>query len=249
MSNGITNHVTVKVVSQLQKLQYEGVRQKKEASVSKINALLGVKTPQNDNDARGMNDIQTSRSRVLCELSLTAESSDMSSASSISAASVALATEDTVAMFYSYGDHASAARNRFFQKVEEGKSALISKYGENKAIPKSEIASLAKELRLYACTIWRHQIVVTRTQDTPFEGSRMTRNGRYTSTVKSKTIYTMSPLSDDQIESLIKCLSGELKADSRGIVAQRTTENGYVALWRNPETGKIVMTEDTSQFI
>jgi hypothetical protein len=238
------DHCTIKLVSQLIKLNYEGVRQKKQASVSRMNALLGINNPDVPN--KGPKGPKTSLSRELYSMEFTASTGE---ATGIKPKPLSLQTEATLSKFMSYADSASAMRKRFFTEVENGKGRLLSKYGERKAIPKEEVAALAKELRPYGCTIWKHQIVVTRTQSTSFEGARLTKDGRYTATVKSKTIYTMGPLTDEQVEDLIKILTGELKADTSGIVAQRTTENGYVALWRNPETGRIVMTEDISQFI
>lgn len=237
------DHCTIKLVSQLEKLSYEGVRQKKQASVSKMNALLGISNPNvPKNDSRGS---KTSMSRELYSMDMTIRGTG---ADDVPSRPLSLQTEATLAKFMSYADSASAQRRKFFTEVENGKGRLLSKYGEHKAIPKEEVAALAKELRPYGCTTWKHQIVVTRTQSTAFDGARLTKDGRYTASVKSKTIYTMAPLSDDQIDQLIKILVGELTADTSNLVARRETENGYVAFWRNPETGKIVMTEDTSQF-
>jgi hypothetical protein len=238
------DHCTIKLVSQLEKLNYVGVRQKKQASVSRMNALLGISNP--DVSSKGTKGPKTSLSRELYSMDFTAGTGDTAG---IEPKPLSLQTEATLSKFMSYADSASAMRKKFFTEVENGKERLLSKYGERRAIPKEEVAALAKELRPYGCTIWKHQIVVTRTQSAPFEGARLTNDGRYTATVKSKTIYTMEPLTDDQVENLIKILKGELKADTSGIIARRVTENGYVAFWRNPETGKIVMTEDTSQFI
>lgn len=239
----MNNHCSIKLVSQLEKLSYEGVRQKKLASVSKMNALLGISNP--DVPKEGAKGLKTSLSRELYSMNFTASNGG---SVDLESKPLNLQTEATLAKFVSYADSASASRKRFFTEVENGKGRLLSKYGEHKAIPKEEVAALAKELRPYGCTIWKHQIVVTRTQDTAFDGARLTKDGRYTATVKSKTIYTMAPLSDEQVENLIKILKGELKADTSGVIARRETENGYVAFWRNPETGKIVLTEDTSQF-
>lgn len=238
------DHITMKVVSQMEVLDYKGVRQKKQASVSKMNTLLGIKeNPQ----------IRAEDTKVKTSVSYELYSADLSanedgSSTGITSRSVALCTEETLGKFVSLGDIAASKRKTFFEKVEEGKSRLLAKFGEHKAVPKEEVAALAKEVRPYGCTIWKHQIVVTRTQTDPFEGARLTKDGRYTSTVKSKTIYTMALLSDSQLDELKKILIGELKPSSAGYIAQRYTENGYVALWRNPETGKVVMTEDTSQF-
>lgn len=237
------NHITIKVVSQIVVLDYQGVRQKKQASVSKMNILLGIQNPQKQAEETK---VKTSVSYELYTADLTADGD--SSTAGIPSKALSLCTEATLGKFATLGDIASSKRKTFFEKVEEGKSRLLAKYGEHKAVPKEEVAALAKELRPYGCTIWKHQIVVTRTQSNPFEGARLTRDGRYTSTVKSKTIYTIAPLNDSQLEELKKILNGELEPSSTGSVAQRYTENGYVALWRNPETGKIVMSEDTSQF-
>jgi len=237
------DHITIKVVSQMEVLDYEGVRQKKQASVSKLNMLLGIQNPQKQTEDTK---VKTSVSYELysAELSVSKEQST----AEVPSKAVRLCTEATLGKFATLGDKASSMRKRFFEKVEEGKASLLAKYGEHKAVPKEEVASLAKEVRPYGCTIWKHQIVATRTQANPFEGARLTKDGRYTSTVKSKTIYTMAPLSDSQLEELKKILTGELESSSTDVIARRYTENGYVALWKNPATGKIVMTEDTSQF-
>lgn len=237
------NHITMKVVSQMEVLDYQGVRQKKQASVSKMNILLGIQNPQTRAEDTK---VKTSVSYELYSADLTANGDG--STAGIPSKALSLCTEATLGKFVTLGDIAASKRKTFFEKVEEGKSRLLAKYGEHKAVPKEEVAALAREVRPYGCTIWKHQIVVTRTQADQFEGARLTKDGRYTSTVKSKTIYTMAPLSDSQLEELKKILIGELKPSSTGSVAQRYTENGYVALWRNPETGKVVMTEDTSQF-
>lgn len=237
------DHITMKVVSQMEVLDYKGVRQKKQSSVSRINALLGIQNPQkHTTDTK----VKTSVSYVLYSADITT-SKDISS-TGIPSQSVTLCAEETLNEFASLGDIAASKRKTFFEKIEEGKLRLLAKYGERKAVPKEEVATLAKEVRPYGCTIWKHQIVVTRTQADPFEGARLTKDGRYTSTVKSKTIYTMAPLGDSKLNELKRILEGELKPSSTGFVAQRYTENGYVALWRNPETGKVVMTEDISQF-
>lgn len=237
------NHITMKVVSQMEVLDYQGVRQKKQASVSKMNILLGINNPQKHAEDTK---VKTSVSFELYSADLSAGGDN--STAGIPPKALSLCTEATLGKFATLGDVASSKRKTFFDKVEEGKARLLAKYGEHKAISKEEVAALAKEVRPYGCTIWKHQIVMTRTQDSPFEGARLTKDGRYTSTVKSKTIYTMAPLSDSQLEELKKILVGELKPNSTGLVAQRYTENGYVALWRNPVTGKVVMTEDISQF-
>lgn len=240
----VKDHITIKVVSQMEHLVYEGVRQKKLASASRMNALLGItKNPEKQTEDTK---VKTSVSRELYSMVLTPGTED--SAVDIEPAAVRLCTEETLAKFMTYGDEASHKRKLFFEKVEEGKSRLLAKYGERKAISKEEVSSLSKELRPYSCTIWKHQIVVTRTQSDPFQGARLTKDGRYTATVKSKTIYTMVPLVDSQLEELEKILKGELIADPNKVIAQRVSDNGYVALWRNPTTGKVVMTEDISQF-
>lgn len=239
----VKDHITIKVVSQMEHLVYEGVRQKKLASASKMNAILGVKTSQTRAEETK---VKTSVSRELYSM-VFAPGSEVS-ATGIEPAAVRLCTEETLARFFTYGDEASRKRREFFDKVEEGKSRLLAKYGENKAVPKEEVIALAKELRPYSCTIWKHQIVTTRTQANPFQGARLTKDGRYTATVKCKTIYTMAPLDDSQLVELEKILKGELEARPDKLIAQRVSENGYVALWRNPTTGKIVMTEDISQF-
>lgn len=237
------NHITIKVVSQIQNLVYEGVRQKKQASASKMNMLLGINSPQTH---AGDTKEKPSVSYELYTAELKA--SGDTGTSGIPSKALSLCTEETLGKFATLGDIAASKRKQFFEKVEEGKNRLLTKYGEHKAIPKEEVAALAKELRPYGCTFWKHQICVTRTESKPFQGARLTKDGRYTATVKSKTIYTMVPLTDSQLEELKKILLGELKPSSTGTVAQRYTENGYVALWRNPETGKVVMTEDVSQF-
>jgi hypothetical protein len=239
----LQNHITIKVVSQMEHLVYEGVRQKKQASVSKMNMLLGINSPQTHAEE---SKVKTSDSYELYSAALTAN--EEVGDAGIPSKALTLCTEETLGKFATFGDIAASKRKQFFKEVEEGKNRLLTKYGEHKAIPKEEVAALAKELRPYGCTIWKHQICVTRTQAEPFEGARLTKDNRYTATVKSKTIYTMAPLTDSQLEELKKVLLGELKPSSTGSVAQRFTENGYVALWRNPETGKVVMTEDVSQF-
>jgi hypothetical protein len=236
------DHITIKVVSQMENLIYRGVRQKKQASVSKMNMLLGIANPSNHAGVA-----PSAKTSVSYELYSADFASGESTADGIPPRAVTLCAEATLNKFMTLGDIASSQRKMFFDKVEEGKSGLLAKYGEHKAVPKEEVAALAKELRPYGCTIWKHQIVVTRTQSNSFDGARLTKDGRYTSSVKSKTIYTMAPLSDSQLEELKKILVGELESSS-GIVAQRYTENGYVALWRNPATGKVVLSEDTSQF-
>jgi len=238
------DHITIKVVSQMETLVYNGVRQKKQASVSKMNALLGISDPQRHAEDTK---VKTSVSYELYSNNLNVVNEDEDPAAAIPAQPMSLCTEETLDKFLSLGDEATSKRKEFFEKVEEGKARLMSKYGEYKAVPKEELASLSKELRPYKVTLWKHQIVVTRTQSTPFMGARLTKDGRYTSTVKSKTIYTMAPLDNSQLEQLRKILVGELTS-STSIAARRETENGYVAFWRNPETGKIVMTEDSSQF-
>lgn len=236
----------MKVVSQILDLNYEGVRQKTlTASVTKMNALLGIKehpSRQTNSETR-----KTSISHLLYELEITQNDDKQGG---IPSRPVSLHAEATLNKFMDFADNAEQKRKEFFEHVEQGKAALITKYGEKKAVPKSEILDLAKKLSPYRCTIWKHQIVVTRTQKTQFEGARPTKDGRWTSTVKSKTIYTMVPLTDSQIEELKRVLTEELPVEGKSsrTSARRFTSDGCVAFWRNPVTGKIVMTEDTSQF-
>jgi len=92
------------------------------------------------------------------------------------------------------------AQDSFFQAVEAGKKALVQKFPDGK-VPLPEINALADRLREKSVTVYKHQIITTRTQDTYFEGAEKVGNG-YTLTVKSKSFYTMKELTEEQIKAL-----------------------------------------------
>lgn len=233
--------ISIKVVSQLQKLEYHGVAQPAEsAAASRMNALLLGKTAKvNSNNERN------SQSFVLYQSqAVNPDAGGVPSSTDNHTKPVSFAFKEGLEMFNGFAsDEATRARKEFFTAVENGKKALREKYGEN--VPKVEFLNLAKETRSLATTVWKHQIVTTRTETQPFEGSRPNKGGTYTATVKSKTIYTYGPLTDDQIEDLKSVILALKAASATGRVCRRdigVLPTGTVRTWVS-DTGAVVLKE------
>lgn len=232
--------ISIKVVSQLQKLEYHGVAQSAEnAAASRMNALLFGKTQKESSQ------IRNSESYVLYQSQATdPDQGNMPSDTDEHTKPVAFAFKEALEMFNGFAsDDATQARKNFFTAVENGKKALREKYGED--IPKVEFLNLAKETRSLATTVWKHQIVTTRTESSPFEGSRPNKGGTFTATVKSKTIYTYRPLTQDQIEALKSVILALKSPSETGYVCRRdavSLPTGVVRTWIS-ETGSVVLKE------
>lgn len=232
--------ISIKVVSQLQKLEYHGVAQPAEsAAASRMNALLFGKTAKGSSPQ-----VKNSMSYVLYQSQVTYDSNGEVAYTDHNAKPVAFAFKDALEMFNGFAsDDATLARKKFFTAVENGKKALREKYGES--IPKLELLNLAKETRNLGTTVWKHQIVTTRTETSAFEGSRPNKGGTFTATVKSKTIYTYGPLTDDQIEDLKSVILALKKVSETGRVCRRDTRSlptGTVRTWIS-DTGAVILKE------
>lgn len=227
--------VSIKVVSQLCKLEYHGVAQPAEsAAASRMNALLLGKTAR----ISPINE-RNSQSYTLFSSVITSDEGNQTPERPI-----AFTFKEALEMFQGFAsEEATRARRSFFTAVENGKKALRAKYGEE--IPRGEILSLAKETRALATTVWKHQVVTTRTETQPFEGSRPNKGGTYTATVKSKTIYTFRPLTEDQITSLKSVILGLKKASETGHICKRYVETpltGSIRTWVS-DTGAVIFKE------
>lgn len=231
----MANKVTIKVVSQICNLRYDGVaRQTKSAAASRMAKLLGATDRAGANPAKPSMD--SSRSFTLHENSMSGNTDP----NQIGA--VTFVFDKALALFGSYAQQEAVTRRKeFFSAVEAGKKSLVEKYGER--IPNSAIAELSANLRSKSCVVWKHQIVTTRTSDSQFEGSRLNRNGTWTATVKSKTIYTMVALTEAQLNELKAVLTAE--KDITGNVAGRESYelNGYSYVWRGKTSGSILFKE------
>lgn len=232
--------ISIKVVSQLQKLEYHGVAQPAEsAAASRMSALLFGKTVKGSNSHE-----KNSRSYVLYQSQAVNSGSSVPTSTDQTAKPVAFAFKEALEMFNGFAsDDATQARRKFFTAVENGKKALREKYGES--IPKVELLNLAKETRNLGTTVWKHQIVTTRTETSAFEGSRPNKGGTYTATVKSKTIYTYGPLTDDQIEDLKSVILALKKVSETGRICRRDMSSlptGTVRTWIS-DTGSVVLKE------
>lgn len=231
--------ISIKVVSQLQKLEYHGVAQQKEsAAASRMSALLQGRMVKDSGSLE-----KNSISHTLYSNQVTDQKKKEASTSE-NAKPVAFVFKEGLEIFMGFSDDAATrTRKDFFKAVEEGKKALREKFGEN--IPKRELLNLAKEVRSKATTVWKHQIVTTRTESQPFEGSRQNKGGTYTATVKSKTIYTYGPLTDDQIEDLRSVILGLKKFSELNRICRRDMSNppvGTVRSWVT-DTGTVVLKE------
>lgn len=230
----MANKVTIKVVSQICNLRYDGVaRQTKSAAASRMAKLLGATNAKGTSSAKP--NMDSSRSFTLHENSI-------HGTPDTPIGEISFAFEKALALFSSFAQQdAVTKRKDFFSSVEAGKKMLVEKYGER--IPNEAIAELSVNLRSKSCVVWKHQIVTTRTSDTQFEGSRLNRNGTWTATVKSKTIYTMVALTEAQLDELKAVIMAE--KDITGNIAGRESYgfSGYSYVWRGKTSGSITFKE------
>lgn len=233
----MANRVTIKVVSQIVNLRYQGVGSTTSCvAASRMNALLGVK-PEGKVSGQTSPGSKSSLSYTLAEGSVNVED--------VKIGKVFYSFEQALLLFESMSSATAVNRRKqFFTNVEAGKKVLVQKYGER--IPKEEILKLSKEMSQFACIIWKHQIVTTRTSETPFEGSRLSRDGSYTCTIKSKTIYTESPLTEDQLKELESALNSSTSDATIGLRRRAIpTAKGYVHAWVT-HNGTIMFREEGS---
>lgn len=231
----MAQNVTVKVVSQRTTLEYHGVGSKSSlVAASKMRQLLRGNVVK-DASTTSKSSERSSTSYTLFGRPVTENGKDVDAVKD----PLTLVFEPVLAKLKSYEEQ-EAIRKRvdFFESVEAGKKSLTEKFG--KRIPNDEIMKLASSLRGKACTIWKHQVITTVTSDTEFRGSHKTREGKYTSSVKSKTVYTLQPLTVAQLEELKALLLNE-KQISSGFTATRVPRGGYTT-W-DSSSGKIIFEE------
>lgn len=232
--------VTVKVVSQRISLEYHGVGTKSSlVAASKMQALLNIGSPGNSTHEATSSGSKSSYSYTLFSGPITEDGVPSDSVK----APLTFMFEPALAKLKGY-EEPEAVRSRadFFTSVEAGKRSLIEKFG--KRIPNDEIMKLASSLKGKACTIWKHQVITTVTGDTEFRGSHKTREGKYTSSVKSKTVYTLQPLTEAQLEELRAILLAE-KQSPTSKLATRVTRGTYTT-WDTTASGKVMFREADS---
>ena len=232
--------VTVKVVSQRISLEYHGVGTKSSlVAASKMQALLNVGSPGNSTNEASSSGPKSSYSYTLYEGAVTSEGTPSDAAK----APMTFMFEPALAKLKGFEEpEAVRKRSDFFTAVETGKRSLAEKFG--KRIPNDEIMKLASSLKGKACTIWKHQVITTVTGDTEFRGSHRTREGKFTSSVKSKTVYTTQPLTDAQLTELKEILLAERKSPSSKL-ATRVTRGTYTT-WDTTASGKVMFREADS---
>lgn len=233
----MSNSASIKIVSQTLRLEYEGVAKSSgTAAASRMAQLFAQEANGSSGEAKAN---QKSSISHLLYSNTAANMTDGDTKP------MAFVFKDGLTRFSQFDDpKARSARRDFFDSVEAGKKGLVEKYGDH--IPAEAVAALAASLKGKSVTIMKHQIVTTRTSDTFFEGSRRNRDGVYTSTVKSKTIYTYGPLSEAQIEEIKGIILGEKHIaendKSRTIIAQRSSVAGIYKPWTTAN-GNIMLKE------
>lgn len=234
----MANKVTIKVVSQRISLEYHGTASKSTlVAASKMAALLNAKSDSGKPVAKPQD--KSSTSYTLYASSVT-NRTDGTTPEDVGP--LVFAFEPVIDKFMKYQDAAAARRRKdFFTAVEAGKKALQEKYGNR--IPNEALLQLAKDMKSKSCTLFKHQIITTRSDDSSFPGSRRNRDGVYSASAKSKTIYTDKPLTEAQLEQLKQLLLSE--KISEGKLATRDTRvavPGFKAAFLS-RTGAIIMKE------
>lgn len=234
----MSNKVTVKVVSQLEKLHYQGIRPNRDASIGAMGRLV------NQNPLRKEKSQEVSPPKLRNAVSFKL----MELVDSISPEAKApevLHFAPLINEFSKMDDKdLRSRRNLFFSEVEAGKEELVQKHGNS--VPVTEIEELSKRMSKYDVQYWKIQIVTTRTSDTPFEGSSMNKDGVFTCTRKSKTIYRSTPISKEEAEHLTSVLN-TAKPVTGNSVEMRTLPNNKRAIVCRSDNGKIMFRiEDTS---
>lgn len=229
--------VTVKVVSQKSVLEYHGVGTKNSlVAASKMRSLLNLGNSDKGARAVTAQGNKSSSSFTLFESKPTREGEEVATIEG----ALTFNFELVLTKLKSFEElEATRKRAEFFETVENGKKSLIEKFG--KRIPNDEILKLAQNLKPKSITIWKHQVITTVTSDTEFRGSHKTREGRFTSSVKSKTVYTIQPLTEAQLEELKALLSAE-KDSTTKLTASRVSRGRYTT-WETKASGKVLFRE------
>lgn len=228
------NIVTVKVVTQKIHLEYTGTATTtSNVAAKRMSKLLGLNSEGSQNSS---SEQSTTKVWKIFDTTITNETPDIGP--------VHLEFEPVLtALMDLNNEDAVVKKNEFFTAVETGKKALREKFGDK--VPNSAILDLAQKVSSKAVTIWKTQIITTRNSATPFEGGHQTRDGRYSATVKSKTIYTWSQPSDEQINLLADILSGKtgLREGSIARSSSKTVAKSGYSTW-DDESGKLIFRED-----
>lgn len=234
----MSNKVTVKVVSQLEKLHYQGIRPNRDASIGAMGRLV------NQNPLRKEKSEEVSPPKLKNAVSFKLkELNDLIPPEAKAPEVVHFAP--LISEFSRMDDKdLRSRRNLFFSEVESGKEELVQKYGNS--VPVTEIEELSKRMSKYDVQYWKIQIVTTRTSDTPFEGSSMNKDGVFTCTRKSKTIYRSTPISKEEAEHLASVLNAAEPIDGTTVRETRLPNNRRAIVCRT-DNGKIMFRiEETS---
>lgn len=229
----MSDQVTVKITQQEHRLQYRGHRQRSltDGSVQALRKMLGGVTASPHGAST------ETLSSVLFQGSINDSVGKL-------VGSMEIGYQPMLALFQSFDEPtARQDQKNFFSSVEQGKKELYEKWGSS--IPATEIDKLSSKLSSVATRVWYIQIITIRISDQQFSGARQRRvDGKWSSSVKSMTIYRHSPLSDEQIKQLTDVMMGlETYEGTQNVGRLRKTNTSVYRAFISPQ-GKVVIKTD-----
>lgn len=215
---------SIKVVSSLTKREYQGAPVQRGSGAGRAMNRL-----KDGNSSTSSNNVASTTSAVLANFDL----------GNKKLARIDANLDLLLETAYDLADpEAIRAQDQFFSAVEAGKRALVQKHPDGK-VPLSEISALSDRLKDKSVTVYKHQIITTRTQADYFPGAEKVGNG-YTLTVKSKAFYTLQPLTEEEIKSLQDAIASVEPVTKVSLANwDRRFNTVYATYSEDKETGRV----------